>query len=248
MLRALINSQIWISRRFEALLPRRYTVDGNTDFVKSFAPKHFVSHAKVYDIGSGRHPLLSAETKQQLGVTLVGLDIDPDELAAAPAGTYDEAICSDVTKFRGQGDGDLVICQALLEHVNGTEKAFAAIASILKPGGKAIIFVPSRNAAFARLNLLLPEGLKRKILFAIFPQAREGQGFKSFYDRCTPREFARLAEQNGLQVLEVCTYFSSAYFMFFFPLHVLWRVWVIAFRAIARDQAAETFCMAVRKQ
>ena len=99
---------------------------------------------------------------------MVGLDIDGKELSAAPDGLYDRTAAADITKYRGQGDADLVICQALLEHVHDTGRALEAIASILKPGGRALIFVPSRNAVYARLNLLLPENLKRRILFAFF--------------------------------------------------------------------------------
>jgi len=72
--------------------------------------------------------------------------------------------------FGGQGDADLIICQALLEHVKNVDQAFAAIASILKPGGLALIFVPSRNALYARLNLLLPQDLKRKSFMRFIPK------------------------------------------------------------------------------
>lgn len=247
MLRVAIDGNRWASREFDRLLPSTLQVDGNTDFVRDFAPKYLHPGMLVYDIGSGKHPLLTAARKRTLGITVVGLDIDPDELAAAPHGTYDRAICADVTTFAGTGEADLVICQALLEHVDGVDGAFRAIASSLKPGGVALIFVPSRNALFARLNLALPQGLKQKILFGIYPEAREGHGFVSYYDRCTPRDFQALASSVGLQVTETRCYYYSGYFQFFFPLHVLWRAWVIAYRAVCGQQAAETFCMALRK-
>jgi SAM-dependent methyltransferase len=63
------------------------------------------------------------------------------------------------------------VCQALLEHVSDVNGAFESIASILRPGGQAVIFVRSRNAVFARINLVLPEKFKRWILFQVFPQA-----------------------------------------------------------------------------
>lgn len=250
MLRAAIKSQFRISNSFDRLLPHAFQEDGNTVFRESFAPSYLSqlpAGSRIYDVGSGKHPLLSAEEKQRMGARVVGLDIDAGELARAPAGTYDEEICTDVTLYRGNSDGDLVICQALLEHVAGIEHAFYAMASTLKPGGLAILFVPSRNAVFARLNLVLPENLKRKILFAVFPHSRQGQGFKSYYDRCTPRDFRNLARQVGLDVVELRPFYNSGYFTFFAPLHVLWRAWIMAFKALAKEQAAETFCMALRK-
>ena len=123
------------------------------------------------------------------------------------------------------------------------------IASTLREGGVALLFVPCRNAVFARLNLMLPENIKRRILFAIYPQSQEqGQGFPSFYHRCTPAKFSGLADKHGLEIVERRVYFQSAYFTFFFPLHALWRLWVILFRLACGPQAAETFCFALRKR
>ena len=33
-------------------------------------------------------------------------------------------ICADITRFKGGGDADLIICQAVLEHVKDVEGAF----------------------------------------------------------------------------------------------------------------------------
>jgi 2-polyprenyl-6-hydroxyphenyl methylase/3-demethylubiquinone-9 3-methyltransferase len=110
------------------------------------------------------------------------------------------------------------------------------------------IFVPSRNAVFARLNLLLPEPIKRFILFRIFPHKASGhEGFKAYYDRCTPRDFKAMAFRHGFKVDLERFYFTSSYFSFFTPLYVLWRLWLLMFHRIAGDQAAETFVMVLRK-
>jgi SAM-dependent methyltransferase len=247
MLRSAINSQVWLSRKFDKLLPRKYQTDGNSDFVKSFAPGYLFPKALVYDIGSGKQPFLKAEQKRQLQATVVGLDIDAGELARAPQGAYDDSICSDVTRYQGKGDADIVICQSLLEHVNGVDKAFHAISSALKPGGTALVFVPSRNAVFARMNLLLPHRLKRWILFSVFPVTKAAQGFVSYYDRCTPGDFRQLAAQSGLEVVDLRCYYKSGYFTFLFPLHFIWRAWILLFGATRTEQAAETFSMALRK-
>ena len=41
--------------------------------------------------------------------------------------------------------------------VEANSGTIVAIASMLKLGGRSLLFLPSRNAVFARLNLLLPE-------------------------------------------------------------------------------------------
>jgi 2-polyprenyl-6-hydroxyphenyl methylase/3-demethylubiquinone-9 3-methyltransferase len=242
-----LHSQRALSERFDRLLPADYKVDGNRDFVENWIAQHLKPGMSVYDIGGGKNPILSLREKQRLGLRLTGLDIDAEELAASPPAIYDKKICADIMEFQGDGDADLVICQALLEHVRDSRAAIRAIASILKPGATALIFLPSRNAVFARMNLLLPQALKRKILYTVFPFTRRNQGFRAYYDHCTLGDFQRIAAGSGLAVDVGKAYFSSGYFTFFFPLYFVWRLWVLLFRFFAREQAAETFSMALRK-
>jgi SAM-dependent methyltransferase len=248
VLRKLIDLNKRASRRLDGALAPKYRVDGNREFVEQIVPAHLRAGQRIYDVGAGRSPCLSLQQKAALSLQVIGLDIDRESLDAAPAGAYDSTICADVCTYRGRSDGDLIICQALLEHVPDVAQAFAAIASILKPGGRALIFVPSRNAAFARLNLVLPHSLKRLLLFAVYPDARRGQGFVSFYNRCTPADFDRLAADNGLRVEERHLYWSSQYFTFALPLHALWRGGQRLYEGLAGDQAAETFTMVLQKQ
>jgi SAM-dependent methyltransferase len=245
--RTLLHSQFVLCEIADRLLPERFRVDGHQHYRREFAWEFVRPGMTVYDIGGGKYPFVSTEQKRALGLKICGLDIDAGELASAPVGSYDEVICSDVTQHKGRGDADLVVCQATLEHVTDNRLSMAALASILKPGGIALIFTPSRNAAYARLNLLLPEGLKKNILNAIFPEGQAGQGFPPHYDRCTPQEFRKLAQSNGFEVLRLRTYFISSYFAFFFPIYLVWRLWVLIFYALARDNAAEAFSVALRK-
>lgn len=248
MFRSFVKSQVWLSGQFDRFfVPSSCKLDGNQDYIHALVPKYLVAQATIYDVGGGKQPFLSVTEKNRLGARVVGLDIDADELAQAPLGAYDEAICGDVANYQGRGDADLVLCQAVLEHVREVEGAFKAIASMLKPGGLALIFVPSRNAVYARLNLVLPQDLKRRILHTVYPNTRRGQGFVSFYKLCTPRDFVRLGQNNGLSVVEKRLYYTSSYFAFLTPLYVLWRVWVLLFRMVSGEQAAETFSVVMRK-
>ena len=247
LIRTLIDWNAKASQAFDRLLPGKYQIDGNRYFIEHFAPPYLVAGLCVYDVGGGKQPYLKPEIKRALNLTITGVDIDQDELNRAPNGLYDRTICADIGQFSGACDADLVICQALLEHVRDVDGAFAAIASILKPGGRALIFVPSRNALYARLNLLLPQALKKRVLHAVYPKTREGQGFPSYYDQCTPRDFRRLASKHNLVVEKESFHYISSYFSFFVPLYVLWRLWILGFHAVAGKQAAETFCMALVK-
>lgn len=244
---AIINSQKRLSHRFDRQLPSHFRVDGHHTFRTKFAPQYLREGLEVWDIGGGKFPYVDAATKKRLNVRSVGLDISASELAAAAPGAYDETIVSDITKFVGRGTADLIICQAVLEHVSNTEAALAALQTILKPGGIALLFVPARNSWFARLNLILPEEFKRRLLAVFHSESKGGQGFPAFYDRCTAAEFRKMAQACGLDVLEEFSYHQSGYFSFLFPAHFLWRLWVLTTYRIDPSLWAETFSMALRK-
>lgn len=247
MLRRFIQLNISASRAFDKLLPDYFSIDGNRDFVDNFALRHINNGSTVVDVGGGKSPFLTLEKKSELQVTVIGIDISEEELNQAPSGAYDSIICADIGKVKGGGDADIVICQAVLEHVMDTGAAIKAIASCLKSGGTALIFVPSRNALYAKLNLLLPEEFKKRLLYWVYPNSRRNQGFTSYYDRCTPKQFKAMAKTAGLEVIDARYYFVSSYFSFLFPIYVAWRSWMVAFKLIAGEEAAETFSFALRK-
>lgn len=241
----------WNTKWTEALdrrLPLHMQLDGHQEFKKKLLPPLLLPALKVYDLGGGSQPCVSLKTKSDLALAIVGVDISEEELKAAPAGVYDQKVVADLCTYNGPGDGDLVVCQATLEHVRDTAGAMRAIASCLRPGGRAAIFAPCRNAAFARLNLLLPQELKRRLLYTLFPHKSEGHdGFPAFYDRCTPREIEQLGLQNGLVVEQALTYWRTSYFMILVPAYILWRIGQrLACYAIGQ-QAAESFCFVLRK-
>jgi 2-polyprenyl-3-methyl-5-hydroxy-6-metoxy-1,4-benzoquinol methylase len=248
MIRTLINSQIWLSYNFDKVFPMKYRLDGNQDYINSLVPSYLKENLIIYDVGGGKGPYLSADKKNALNATVVGLDIDKEELHQAPEGAYNKIICADISNFQGNQDADIVLCQAVLEHVKDVENAFAAISSILKNGGLALIFVPSRNAVFARLNIVLPQNIKKAVLHYVYPNTARDQGFPSYYDKCTPLEFKQLARDNNFSVIEERFYFKSGYFTFFFPAYLVWRLWILLFHFLLKEQAAETFSLVLKKR
>lgn len=201
----------------------------------------------VYDIGGGRLPFLPPALRVQQNLSVVGLDINAAELAAAPSGGYDRTIAADLAQYQGCGDADLVICHTVLEHVRDVQSALHGIASALRPGGKALIFVPCGTATFARLNRLVPEPLKQRLLDLVWPDDHDHHGFPAHYDRCTPRQMAAAATAAGLEIERVVAYFLSYYFYACAPLHAAWRLGANIRRRWRGDEAAEYFAVAARK-
>jgi SAM-dependent methyltransferase len=246
--RTLIAANVSLCGAMDRMLPGRAREDGNKTFVRDYLPKAYARGTTVYDLGGGSRPGLTAGEKRQLGIRYVGLDISAEELAAAPPGVYDKTIAADLCTFAGPGDADIVICQATLEHVPDTVGAMRGLASTLKPGGRVLIFAPCRNAVFARLNLLLPESWKKAALFALFPHKAQGHdGFKAYYDHCTPSAIEALAHKNGLVVEDRKLFWTSSYFTVFAPAFVLWRIWQGLSYLVIGKNAAETFVYVLRK-
>ena len=248
MLRHLISFNRKVSGFLNHLLPEFVRRDGNRFFLENIAPQAIKDGKTLWDVGGGAQPFLSVEKKKRNNMRVVGLDIDQAELKGAPIGAYDEIIVADLCSFGGDGSADSVICQATLEHVPNTAGAIRAISEMLNANGKAFIFAPCRNAAFARLNLLLPQRIKEKILYFTSPEVEDHQGFPAFYDKCTPREMEALFADNGLQVIEKHVFWMSSYFMVLTPVFILWRMWQGLAALVFKDQVCETFCYIVRKE
>jgi 2-polyprenyl-3-methyl-5-hydroxy-6-metoxy-1,4-benzoquinol methylase len=247
LFRKWLDLNMALSRWADRCLPAQMTKDGNREFLDVFVDHYLHKDMKIYDVGGGKHPYLSPSDKRRLNAHVVGFDISGAELRSAPEGSYDRQIVANVCGYRGDGDGDLVICQSLLEHVPDTISALRAMTTLLKPGGILLVFVPCRNACFARLNLMLPESWKRRILFAVFPHARIDQGFKSYYDRCIPSEVLGTCEAEGMRCLEFRRYYSSSYFSFFFPAYLAWRLWTLVVFLARWGDYCETFAFAAQK-
>ncbi len=253
LFRKFLDSQLWLSRKFdEKILPADMSTVGFRVFFRQVVPSHIQGNQKIYDIGSGKRPVsqwfpdhISKDT-----LHMVGIDIDADELAKAPAGAYAEAIVGDICTYRGRQDGDVAICGCLLEHVKDMRAALQGVTSTLKPGGTLLIFIPNRNALFTRLNMLLPEKLKRKILNILYPEKESAFiGFPAYYDRCTPDEMRMLLRELNIEVTDEQYYHYSNYFMFLAPAHILWRLYQLLLLKIAGKAAAsENFILVGRKK
>lgn len=248
MFRRFIEANIAVSRAINKFLPAALTTDGNYWFQQNVLRKRFVPGEKVFDVGGGSRPWYAVEDKQRLRLRIVGIDISADELKAAPEGSYDQVVATDITTYIGDESGDRVICQATLEHVADAAGAIRAIASLLKSGGEACIFAPCRNALFAQTNRVLPQEFKTRMLGAIYPYAAEGHdGFPAPYDRSAPSSIRALAEQSGLTVVEQGTFWVSGYFYFFVPAYCCWRIYQFASWLIRGEDACESFYFVLRK-
>jgi 2-polyprenyl-6-hydroxyphenyl methylase/3-demethylubiquinone-9 3-methyltransferase len=234
----------WESRMVARIAPR---VRGEYDFTYRVVPGLLKPGLRVLDVGGGRSPTISAAVVRQLGLHVVGLDISAAELNLAPPGAYAETIVGDVAETPIPGQFDLILSDAVLEHVRDNRRAVANLAACLAPGGTMAHFVPCRNAPFALLNRWLGNWLAKKILLGIYPERQGVAGFPAYYDQCVPSRLAGLCRQCGLEVVELTPYFVSDYCEFFAPAYTMELARQSALRLIGARDFAETFVLVARK-
>lgn len=176
----------------------------------------------VVDVGGGRTWYFGEDWRTNPKFKLIGIDVDPAELELNPM--LDERITADVTKTLGVPDGsvDLVLCRAVVEHLSDNAAFVRNVHRALRPGGSAAFVFVNKWAPPMILNRMLPTAVSARLLHALVPGSDGICGFKAHYDKCTFTEFKRALEDAGFEVeYEYSSYYSSSYFQFFFPLHVL---------------------------
>lgn len=221
--------------------------DGPSDFRDRVLPSLLKPGLRVLDVGGGKRPAIPVQTKQKLGLHVVGLDVSEAELAEAPEGAYDATIVGDVAVTSIPGHYDLVFSRAVLEHVADPAAAIANLASVLLPGGTMAHVMPCRNAPFAILNRWLGNRTARRVLFAIFPEKQENSGFLAYYRDCTPGRLSRTCRESGLEVVQLTPYYNSGYTSFFAPLYTIEMLRQALMCALRLEDLSEGFSIVARR-
>ena len=223
--------------------------DGNFAFLESLLPGLLTESATVLDVGGGKRPSIPLELKQRLNLRVTGLDISGEELARAPAGSYEHTIVGDVAQVALEPQGyDLIFSSALMEHVTDVPGAIRNLASAVRPGGRMAHFVPCGSAPFAMLNRVLGNDQAKRLLYGIRPVTRATQGFPAYYHHCQPSEFGELIRGERLQVEELIPFYSSGYASFLFPLHLAEiAVQLTTMKVLRSMEHCESFVIVARK-
>jgi hypothetical protein len=93
---------------------------------------------------------------------------------------------------------------------------------VLKPGGKAIHFIPCRYSTFGVAARVLPFGPLLKLLHLISPETVGKVEFDVHYDHGYPKAIERVMRDAGFRNVTVgTTHISSDYFSPIFPLFLV---------------------------
>ena len=235
MIKKFIAVNIKISNAIETL----FSFEKNdSQLLVEFFDK-FNQKSKVADVGGGKKPAKISVGKEVVEVAVYdGFDVDLNELKIAED-YYTNIFELDLTQSLPRSLNrkySHIVCLNTLEHVQDVEKSIKNLASMLSEDGELYLKLPCRHAVFAKLNLILPQAFKKKLLHYVYPE-KSGDGFRAYYDKSTPKEYIKLLENNGLKVQNLRLVKWSSYFSFFVPLYLIWRV-----ITLVQDKAMNDYC------
>lgn len=179
---------------------------------------------RILDVGSGRRPVL-APAERPPGARYVGLDLSAVELAAAPPGSYDEAIAADVAARETELEGqfDLAVSGQVFEHVRPLHRALVNVHDYLRPGGGMVALLSGRYSINGVLNTLLPAGVAVRLMRRLLHR-EPGSVFPAYYDSCYESALVKLlAPWSQARVTPL--FQGGAYFNFALPLRSAYFVY-----------------------
>lgn len=144
--------------------------------------------ARVLDVGCAGGHLAAALAAR--GCEVVGVELDATAARARGLVVIEGSIDDAAVRARLPGDLDAVLCADVLEHLPRPEETLGFLATLLRPGGRAVVSLP--NAAHWTM--------RRAILRGRFPQEDFG-----LFDRTHLRWFTlasarALVRDAGLRV------------------------------------------------
>lgn len=174
----------------------------------------------MLDVGAGRAPTLPPPARPSC--TYVGLDLSSTELDAAPPGSYDETVVSDVTTHVSTLSGrfDLIISWQVLEHVSSLPRAVENLRTYLRPGGHLVAQFSGTFGLFSLLSRLVPDRITPFLLERMYGRPRSTT-FPAFYDKCWASELTKIgrswstfeviARHEGADYFSFSRYVQAAY-------------------------------------
>lgn len=200
----------------------------------------------IVDLGGGRRCVWHSAVAG--GTNLIAVDIDQAELDANQV--VSDKRLGDVGRHLPLGDGeaDIIVSRALLEHVRDVPTAVSEMARVLKSGGVALHFVPARNSLFGIAARLGPFKMLKRLVHLAIPSAVGQVEFPVFYDHCTEADLRRLFTEAGFSKVDIDVCWSqSGYFHPILPAYLLVAAYQgIVARLRAKQLGAYLIVKAVR--
>jgi len=250
--RRLISLNQWICLKIEGLLPQRFTQHLHTIYRYEVARLANASpNPVILDIGGGKECPFLPHLERPEQCLIVALDISESELrrnqdvrnrvaadASAPSLPFAPTTV------------DVIASRSVVEHVHDVAKFFGNCAELLRPGGYAVHTFPCKYSPFALLNRILPNRVAQRLLYFFYPEWEEACGFLAYYDRCCYSEIVQLANNCGLEIVQVeIRYYQAIYYTFCVPMYLVMLAYDLIMYALdARNLACQLLIFTRRSE
>jgi SAM-dependent methyltransferase len=179
------------------------------------------------DVGGGKtlfpsNERLSRALSERCAL-LVGVDPSPN-INGNPY-LHERANCA-VEEYNSERKFDLATLQMVAEHVREPRLIVESLARLIKPGGRVVVYTPSRWSPVCIAASLIPFWLHKPITCAVWGLSGEDT-FRTFYRMNTRNRLRRLFQEGGFKEiafarLDNCTSFRGLRVLCFLDLCFWW--------------------------
>jgi SAM-dependent methyltransferase len=190
----------------------------------------------------------ASPSRRRGGHTLTGIDIDQDALNIRKRGNdLDVAILGDLRTVECCEESfDVIVCNFVLEHIDGAERVLDNFTKWLKPGGVMLITVPDRDSVygiFTRITPFKAHVLYKRYLIGIKDAGKPGHGpFPTFHDAVIGRKGIRsFSASRDLSIKEEYWFSTKA------PAFVMWFIKIFSALTLGQVSPHRNLMFVVQK-
>jgi SAM-dependent methyltransferase len=211
---------------------------------------------RILDIGCASGHLLADLVVQGMDKQqLFGIDVSPEAIEACHARGFEQTCIMDGANIDlPKGSFDLLIASDCLEHIRDDRQALANWFSLLKPGGRIVIFVPAFMALWSEhdevnfhFRRYTCTALRKKVAQAGFSPVRSGYwNFLLFFPIAALRVAKRFFSPSGKKNHPTAD-LSMPPAPVNLVLNALLQIENLVLKFTNLPVGVSTFCMAIRK-
>jgi SAM-dependent methyltransferase len=221
-----------MSQRVQAFRQKHFADTPNDwqayhNLLSAYVPEQSV----VLEVGCGKGLSTPYSWNEHPGVTLVGIDPDPD--ARQNPQLDDFSLLTDELAWPVEdGRFDMVIARYVLEHVFAPDAFFESVFKALKPNGVFLFLTPNLRHPAMAASGLIPHAIKTRFL-SFAKGMQDDDVFPSHYRMNVRRELEKLGREHGFEIehLETNEFEPTGYLDFsMFGFLLAYAYYVIATR------------------
>ncbi|UCC97004.1 MAG: methyltransferase domain-containing protein [Phycisphaerales bacterium] len=242
LLSKLVAFNIRLSKIFDRTFPC-FVAERDREDLVLFLVREAVRNRDFYsvlEVGGIVRPLL----KRSRDYRYDGLDVEHAEQWERLYDNFAVQSIEEPIKYKY----DLIVSKSVLEHVRDNKASVTQMYEALRTGGYAIHYLPSKYHPYSLVLRLVGPKWQSRLIMMLRPWTADITGYRTFFDRCSPREMKGLFECAGFETVRTTPIFrASDYFRFCLPCYVVVTLWENICKRLQWEQCCSGFVIVARK-